>query len=298
MLSREQLRRRVAEKAAANNARKRAAYASPAAVAKRKANANAANKQRRYTRWVQLVQAVKTDNRRGFVNLFSAYKSNFPVYTNPTNAWYSINRALKLNANAAKVRANANAAAKAAAAKRKANANAAALQSRALAESGFISAGLYSTFEQLKSAVRNKRGNNFARIYNGSKSAFLAHGWPRQAVYNLAEQRIKNIPRLQPLPPRSIPPLQPLPPRPVSLRTRPPYLTGGKSFGYNFIPGTKGTKHESFYKLKRVGNNAWIPVGNGRSYSFEEVSRLPNVFLSNEELLQRGLRTKYWLNRR
>jgi hypothetical protein len=195
MLNRTELRRRANARAAANLARKKAAYNSPAAVAKRKANANAANKQRRYTRWAQLVRAVKTDNRRGFSNLFREYKSNFPTYTFPTNAWYSIERALKLNA-------NANAAAKAATAKRKANANAAALQARALSESGLISAGLFPTFAQLKAALRNQRMNNFARIYNGSKSAFLAHGWPRQAVYNLAQQRIKNIPRLQPLPPR------------------------------------------------------------------------------------------------
>jgi hypothetical protein len=193
--SREQLRRIVTAKAAANNARKRAAYDSPAAVAKRKANANAANKQRRYTIWAQMVQAQRTGNSRTFVKLFSAYKSNFPTYRFPTNAWYSIERALKLNATAAKVRANAIA----------------------------------------------------------------------------AQQRVKNIPRLQPLPPRPIPPLQPLPPRPISLRKRPPYLTPGKNFGYNFI---EGTNRKLFYKLKRVGNNAWIPVGNGRSYSFEEVSRL------------------------
>ena len=137
MLNRTELRRRANARAAANRVRKRLAYNSPAAVAKRKANANTANKQRRYTRWTQLVQAVKTGNPPGFINLFGAYKSNFPVYTNPTNAWYSINRALKLNAIAAKVRANAIA----------------------------------------------------------------------------AQQRVKNIPRLQPLPPRPIPPLQPLPPR-------------------------------------------------------------------------------------
>lgn len=217
--SRAELRRRANARAAANNARKRAAYDSPAAVAKRKANANATNKQRRYTRWAQLVQAVKTDNRRGFVNLFGIYKSNFPVYTNPTNAWYSIERALKLNATAAKVRANAIA----------------------------------------------------------------------------AQQRVKNIPRLQPLPPRPIPPLQPLPPRPIPLGKRPPYLTGGKSFGYNFIPGTN---RKSFYKLRKVGENVWIPVGNGRVYSFEEVSRLPNIYLSNEEIRRRGLRNNNWFKKR
>jgi hypothetical protein len=210
--SREQLRRIVAAKAAAHRD-------SPAAVAKRKANANAANKQRRYTRWAQLVKAVKTDNRRGFANLFGIYKSNFPVYTNPTTAWYSIERALKLNATAAKVRANAIA----------------------------------------------------------------------------AQQRVKNIPRLQPLPPRPIPPLQPLPPRTIPLGKRPPYLTGGKSFGYNFIPGTN---RKSFYKLRKVGENVWVPVGNGRVYSFEEVSRLPNIYLSNEEIRQRGLRNNNWFKKR
>jgi hypothetical protein len=221
--SREQLRRIANARAAANLARKKAAYDSPAAVAKRKANANAANKQRRYTRWVQLVQAVKTDNRRSFANLFGIYKSNFPVYTNPTTAWYSIERALKLNATAAKVRANAIA----------------------------------------------------------------------------AQQRVKNIPRLQPLPPRPIPPLQPLPPRTIPLGKRPPYLTGGKSFGYNFIPGTN---RKSFYKLRKVGENVWgsrwVPVGNGRVYSFEEVSRLPNIYLSNEEIRQRGLRNNNWFKKR
>ena len=232
--SREQLRRIVTAKAAAHRD-------SPAAVAKRKANANAANKQRRYTRWAQLLKAVKTDNRRGFANLFGIYKSNFPVYTNPTTAWYSIERALKLNATAAKVRANAIAA--------------------------------------------QQRVKNIPRL----------QPLPPRPIPPLQPLPPRPIPPLQPLPPRPIPPLQPLPPRTIPLGKRPPYLTGGKSFGYNFIPGTN---RKSFYKLRKVGENVWVPVGNGRVYSFEEVSRLPNIYLSNEEIRQRGLRNNNWFKKR
>jgi hypothetical protein len=33
-------------------------------------------------------------------------------------------------------------------------------------------------------------------------------------------------------------------------------------------------------------------------YSFEEVSRLPNIYLSNEEIRQRGLRNNNWFKKR
>lgn len=278
MLNRAELRRRANARAAANNARRRAVYASPAAVAKRKANANAANKQRRTMRWVELVQTVKKGNRRRFAELFQAYKSNFPVYAFPTNAWFSIERALKVNANAN-------------AAKQKANANA-RRNAGGRAYSYLTSAGL--PMPHLVAAVRNQRLNNFARIYNGSKSMFLAYGWPRQAVYNLAQQQAKNVPRDQPLPPRPIPPLQPLPPRPT-LGRRPPYVTPGKNFGYNFVPGSN---RKSLYKLKKAGSNVWIPVRNGRMYSLEEVQRLPNIYLSNEEIRKLGLRNENWFRKR